>query len=98
MVTGISSEAEIRASVLTFFNSEAFAQSVKQELEAGAYRGRAVTMDSIIRQEVQEFIRAYEKVVRLAQEKGLTSKEREVFINFTYGQAHEVVSLPPRSD
>jgi len=55
-------------------------------------------MDSIIRPEVQEFIRAYEKVVQLAQEKGLTPKEREVFFNFTYGQAHEVVSLPPQSD
>ena len=73
-------------------------EALKQELVAGKYCSTVVPMDSIIRQEVQEFIRAYEKVVRLAQEKGLTPKEREVFFNFTYGQAHEVVSLPPRSD
>jgi len=84
--------------VLIFSKSEAFAQSVKQELVAGGYRGTAVPMDSIIRPEVQEFIRAYERVVRLAQEKGLTPKEREVFFNFTYGQAHEFVSLLPQSN
>lgn len=71
---------------------------MKQGLGADGYRGTAVTMDSIIRPEVQEFIRAYEKVVRFAQEMGLTPKEREVLFNFTYGQAHEFVSLPPQSD